>query len=121
MMAHGDGWHSAHNIKVACEGIREVSGKWTELSGRMDTVAKATAPLSLLPTAFAVPDPIVGASGVANDLNTVYGRAHDLLVKLFTEATQEFDHFAKALLKCADEYEHTDVANANDFDTIARS
>ena len=121
MMAHGDGWHSAHNISVACEGIREVSKKWTNLSGRMNSVAKATAALTLLPTAFAVPDPIVGATGVTNDLNTAYARVHDLLTKLFTEATQEFDHFAKALLKCADEYEKTDVANADDFDTIAKS
>jgi hypothetical protein len=104
---------SPDEFTVVLSSLQAEAKKWRRISEDMAKVKSDTDRLRVAPSAFFFGD-IVSVAGHS----TAYNTFHEWMVRLFTDATVEFQQVAGALDKSAQLYEQSDQKATHDLSEI---
>jgi hypothetical protein len=103
-------WNDPETVQAASAAMVAEAKRWHGFSDTARSVHAQFAGLGLDSLNFSVIDP--AAAPAANDLADAYGAMHERLTSLFQQASQEFEHMARALRVSADKYDESDRSAA---------
>jgi uncharacterized protein YukE len=103
-------WNDDETVQAASAAMLAEAKRWHGFSDTARSVHARFARLGLDSRNFSVVDP--AAAPAANDLAAAYTAMHERLTSLFQQASEEFDHMARALRVSADKYDESDRSAA---------